>query len=112
MRRSFRVRLRCKWWLHDSNGRPIYEDEDFSDLGHRSGLRATAGPRETRFSVMTRCWTSVLELSLARRRGGGRAAPAAPRAGRNRRGSYRGRPRGRTPWLPPRGVPTQVDPGV
>ena len=35
--KKFRVRLRCKWWLHDSNGRPIYEDEDFSDLAIEVG---------------------------------------------------------------------------
>ena len=49
---------------------------------------------------MTRCWTSVLELSLARRRGGGRAAPAAPAPPKSS-SSYRAS-RGRTPGLPRR----------
>ena len=35
--RKFKVRVRCKWWLHDSNGRPIYEDEDFRDLAVEVG---------------------------------------------------------------------------
>ena len=35
--RKFKVRVRCKWWLHDSNGRPFYEDEDFRDLAVEVG---------------------------------------------------------------------------
>ncbi len=30
--RKFKVRVRCKWSLHDSNGCPIYEDGEFREL--------------------------------------------------------------------------------
>ena len=30
--RKFKVDVRCKWMIHDSKGRPVYEDEDFRDL--------------------------------------------------------------------------------
>ena len=30
--RKFKVGVRCKWWLHESNGHLVYEDKDFRDL--------------------------------------------------------------------------------
>ena len=35
--RKFKVRVRCTWWLHDSNARLIYEDEDFRNLAVELG---------------------------------------------------------------------------
>ncbi len=35
--RKFKVHVRCKWLLRDSNGRPIYEDEEFRDLAVELG---------------------------------------------------------------------------
>ncbi len=35
--RKFRVRVRCKWSLHDRRGRSVYEDREFRDLSIEVG---------------------------------------------------------------------------
>ena len=35
--RKFKVNVRCKWWLHDSNRRLVYEDREFRDLSVEVG---------------------------------------------------------------------------